>query len=55
MDATQEGALASEHGVKGYPTILLFGQYSKDGPATFEGGRTVSGLALFLRENGFSE
>ena len=49
VDATTEGALARKYGVKGYPSIQIFGS-NKRKPETYQGARDESSLISGLRK-----
>ena len=50
VDATAEQQLAQKYGVRGYPTILIFGD-NKRKPQPYEGGRDEESLMKFATEN----
>ena len=52
VDATQEGALAQQYQVQGYPTIKMFAM--KDGkkvPSDYNGGRDASGIVNYVQSH----
>eukprot|EP00245_Coleochaete_scutata_P003436 TRINITY_DN15060_c0_g1_i1.p1 TRINITY_DN15060_c0_g1~~TRINITY_DN15060_c0_g1_i1.p1 ORF type:complete len:458 (-),score=112.74 TRINITY_DN15060_c0_g1_i1:645-2018(-) len=49
VDCTVEQAVASKYEIRGYPTILVFGD-DKDKPKPYEGARTAGALESFARE-----
>eukprot|EP00475_Leptophrys_vorax_P000642 TRINITY_DN10361_c2_g1_i1.p1 TRINITY_DN10361_c2_g1~~TRINITY_DN10361_c2_g1_i1.p1 ORF type:complete len:448 (-),score=40.14 TRINITY_DN10361_c2_g1_i1:43-1386(-) len=49
VDCTVEQALAQRFGIKGFPTILVFGA-DKENPTPYEGARTASGIESFALE-----
>jgi len=50
VDATVHSKFASKYGVKGYPTIFVFGAGPKSDPEPYEGGRTASAIVEFAKE-----
>lgn len=44
VDADQDKSLAGQYGVRGFPTVKIFGA-NKNSPTDFNGGRTAEGVA----------
>ena len=50
VDATVHSKYAGKYGVKGYPTIFVFGAGAKSEPQPYEGGRTSSDIVAYAKD-----
>jgi len=48
VDATEEGALATKYGVRGYPTIKIFRNGDLESPQDYNGPRDAEGIIGYL-------
>jgi protein disulfide-isomerase A6 len=55
VDATVEASLATEYGVKGYPTIKAFRAGSAKTPMDYNGGRTVDQIVSYALSQLYEE
>lgn len=49
LDATQHGSIASDYGIRGYPSIKYFAPGSSE-PEDYEGGRTAADIVAWAEE-----
>lgn len=50
VDATEHQALASKYGVKGYPTIKVFGADKKKKAKDYQGPREAAGIVSYVQQ-----